>query len=69
MTGPGRGRVRVRTLWSCPCGFDAESVWPRYSPDWYRAHRDHHLAHFPNVDAHTRATFEMLITAAERVVS
>lgn len=51
---------------SCACGFDVESVWPRFSPDWYRAQRDHHLSVFPDVDLVTRANFEMFIAIAEK---
>lgn len=49
----------------CACTFDPTSVSPMYSADWYRAHRDQHLADFPDSDRTTRDNFEMFIRIAE----
>lgn len=48
----------------CPCHYES-AEHQRFSPDWYRGHRDHHLAVFPDVDQGTRDTLSMLIERAE----
>lgn len=51
---------------SCACGFTANSETLRtFSPDWYRAHRAHHLDVFPDVDRQTHDNFAALIAWAE----
>lgn len=50
---------------NCPCGFDLFSVSPMFSADWQRAHRDAHLAAFPDVDEGTRRNLDMFIEIAE----
>ena len=52
---------------SCPCGFSPSPVEMRtFSADWHRAHRDAHLAVFPDVDQGTRDNLELLITLAQQ---
>ena len=52
----------------CPCDPPMTGV-STFSPEWYRAHRDHHLAVFPDVDDVTRANLDMLVDEAERLGS
>lgn len=37
----------------CPCGFGARWELGPFSAEWHTAHRDHHLATFPDVDQGT----------------
>lgn len=48
----------------CPCDFTGweHEAW---SPDWHRAHRDHHLATFPDVDQGTRDNLDSFVEFAQ----
>lgn len=48
----------------CPCDF--VSPLATFSAAWHSAHRDHHLAVFPDVDQGTRDNLAEFIATAER---
>jgi hypothetical protein len=50
----------------CSCGFGARYDLGVFSIAWHTAHRDHHLAVFPDVDQGTIDNLEQAITYAER---
>lgn len=52
----------MRALY-CPCGFDSTTL-VRFSAAWYRLHRAHHLAAFPDVDDRTIEVLDELIERA-----
>ena len=51
---------------SCVCGFVADAGVEPTSAAWHTAHRDAHLARFPNVDEGTKRTLAQMIAFAER---
>lgn len=51
---------------TCPCGFEAPPNVDPASAEWHRAHRDAHIAKWPNVDPATRAALDQMVTFAER---
>jgi len=48
----------------CSCGYDDPTIL-QYSVAWYRAHMQHHLATFPDVDRGTRYALAMTLAYAE----
>jgi hypothetical protein len=59
-------RYRIGSVTVCPCGFELNQPDTfTFSKQWYRAHRDHHIETFPDVDDVTRSDFEQLIELAK----
>lgn len=55
------------TGYGCPCAFadtDEARQHRTFSPEWYRAHKAHHLAVFPDVDDRTIEVLDELIERA-----
>ena len=50
----------------CPCGYEDVNRGKRFTSKWHRAHRDHHLAVFPEVDQQTRDALAQCIVLAEQ---
>jgi hypothetical protein len=58
------------TAFSCWCKFeDVDTDYMTFSVEWYRQHRDHHLASMSSVDRCTVDAFEHAIRYAESVAS